>query len=49
MPPIVVPQCTVKRMNSAMSMTIRLSADQAVLLETIASIFVRPTLADGEL
>ena len=46
---MAVPQCTVKRMNPAMSMTIRLSADQAVLLETIASIFVRPTLADGEL
>ena len=26
-----------------------LAADQAVSLETIASIFVRPTLADGEL
>jgi hypothetical protein len=38
-----------KSMNPAKSMTIRLSADQAVLLEDAASIFVRQTLVLSEI
>ena len=38
-----------KSMNPAKSMTIRLSADQAVLLADAASIFVRQTLVLSEI